>query len=86
MSRVIVAENAGFCFGVKRAADKIEEALRSDRDEQIFTLGHLIHNPTYNEWLKKNGVSSVEVGGIESLAKRASSEKKVSSASRRKNA
>ena len=77
MSRVTVAENAGFCFGVKRAADRIEEALRFDTEDRIFTLGHLIHNPTYNQRLRKNGVSAIEVEEIEALAKSATREKRV---------
>ena len=74
MRKVTVAENAGFCFGVKRAADKIEEAVRSRKGERIFTLGHLIHNPTYNERLGERGVFSVEFEEVERLAESATDE------------
>ena len=40
---VTLAKNAGFCFGVKRAAD-MTESLLSTPGLRIFTLGDLIHN------------------------------------------
>ena len=59
MRTVTVAENAGFCFGVKRATDCLEDALKNARaGEKIYTLGHLIHNETYNESLRRRGVGS----------------------------
>ena len=54
---VIVAENAGFCFGVKRAAESIEKKLlQKNENEKIYTLGKLIHNDIYNEYLAERGV------------------------------
>ena len=65
MRSITVAENAGFCFGVKRATDRLEEALRDAKDgERIFTLGHLIHNETYNESLRRRGVESIDACDI----------------------
>ena len=47
-----VAENAGFCFGVRRATDTIEELIKSKgQGDVICTLGKLIHNDQYNEYL-----------------------------------
>ena len=71
MRKVTVAENAGFCFGVKRAADRIEQAVNKSSDEKLYTLGHLIHNPTYNERLEDKGVHSVEFSEVAELAKKA---------------
>ena len=48
-NNIIVADNAGFCVGVKRATDSVENRIKSKRDgERIYTLGHLIHNDGYN--------------------------------------
>ena len=67
--KVTVAENAGFCFGVKRATDRLEEALRlAVRGETVYTLGHLIHNETYNESLARRGVCVIDAAGLEVLA------------------
>ena len=54
--KVTVAKNAGFCFGVSRAAERIETLLRSE-DRKVYTYGELIHNRIYNEDLAKKGVS-----------------------------
>ena len=41
--KIIMAEHAGFCFGVKRAVDAIEEALKNSKE--VWTIGLPIHNP-----------------------------------------
>ncbi len=40
---IIMAEHAGFCFGVKRAVNAISEALKNNRE--VWTIGLPIHNP-----------------------------------------
>ncbi len=73
MRRVTVAENAGFCFGVKRATDRLEKALRDAQPGEIVcTLGNLIHNETYNAELRHRGVRTVTVPEIAELAGHAS--------------
>ena len=61
MNRFVrIAKYSGFCFGVKRAADNIENIiLKLQADERIYTLGKLIHNDTYVHDLEKRGVSVV---------------------------
>ncbi len=39
---IFLAKSAGFCFGVERAVDLVEEKIREKRP--IFTLGPIIHN------------------------------------------
>jgi len=69
MREVTVAENAGFCFGVKRATDCLEESLKkAGKGERIYTLGHLIHNETYNESLRRRGVEAIGIAELESIA------------------
>ncbi len=69
MNEVIVAKNAGFCFGVARATAAVEAEMR-DRvpGERIFTLGRLIHNETYNQRLAAGGVHVISESDIERLA------------------
>ena len=70
---ITVAENAGFCFGVKRATDRLEACLREKREgEQIFTLGTLIHNDIYNEWLCAQGVKVLSMAEVEEVVASAS--------------
>ena len=69
---VTVAKNAGFCFGVERAAKAIEnEISRHKSGQRIFTLGKLIHNETYNAHLYDCGVRVAEVEDVETLASEA---------------
>ena len=74
MPKVKVAQNAGFCFGVKLAADKIEEALRQGKTTRLFTLGHLIHNAVYNARLEEQGVRAVTLEEITEIAEEATAE------------
>ena len=53
--KVIVAESAGFCWGVKRAIEKAR-ALAEESSEPIFTDGPLIHNQQVMERLAADGV------------------------------
>jgi len=50
-----IAKTAGFCYGVKRAVDKTYELVNSG-DNNISTLGHLIHNRDVVTDLEKHGV------------------------------
>ena len=42
MKKLILAESAGFCFGVQRAVSIAEKNAGSGR--RVVTLGQLIHN------------------------------------------
>ena len=65
---VIVAQNAGFCFGVRRATDLIEQEIAAHDGTRIFTLGKLIHNDTYNARLAAAGVRVIGTEEIEQVA------------------
>ena len=67
-NRITVAENAGFCFGVRRATDLIEREIASGSRTRLFTLGKLIHNDTYNARLEAAGVRTTTVEEIEAVA------------------
>ncbi|MDD7218843.1 MAG: 4-hydroxy-3-methylbut-2-enyl diphosphate reductase, partial [Clostridia bacterium] len=53
--KVKVAETAGFCFGVKRAVDKVYELIRTE-NRPIYTLGPVIHNEEVVSDLASKGV------------------------------
>jgi 4-hydroxy-3-methylbut-2-enyl diphosphate reductase len=65
---IILARQAGFCFGVKRATQMAFEA--ADRGGQTFTLGPIIHSPQVVQKLEDMGVkvlndlSELETGTI----------------------
>ncbi len=66
MSEVILAQNAGFCFGVQRA---VKEALRIQKEynTKIYTLGPLIHNNDVVNFLEENNIFSVEFEEVDKL-------------------
>ena len=51
---VILAKSSGFCFGVKRAVDKVYE--QTDKNKKIYTYGPIIHNEEVVKDLEKKGV------------------------------
>lgn len=58
---VILAEHAGFCFGVQRAVDTVYEQIekqkqRGDKAVPIYTYGPIIHNEEVVKDLEKKGV------------------------------
>ncbi len=58
--KVVVAETAGFCFGVKRAVDKVYEQIECAEVKKIYTYGPIIHNEEVVNDLADKGVSIIE--------------------------
>jgi 4-hydroxy-3-methylbut-2-enyl diphosphate reductase len=52
---IFVAESAGYCYGVERALKQAQKAKQS-ADQDIFTLGPIIHNPQAVNTLIKQGI------------------------------
>lgn len=55
---IILAESAGFCFGVNRAVNTVENLLAENK--KVATLGPLIHNPQYIQSLCDRGAIIAE--------------------------
>ncbi len=61
---VILADAAGFCFGVKRALSLTNRVLSEvDPATPIYTLGPLIHNPQVVAQLEAKGVRALDRPG-----------------------
>ncbi len=67
---VILAEHAGFCFGVNRAVDTLKEEIRQYGDDvPIYTWGPIIHNEEVVRSFEEQGVRAVEtIGELQTLA------------------
>ena len=63
---VTLAKTAGFCFGVKRAVDKVYEQIEK-ADGPIYTYGPIIHNEEVVAELARRGVQVVEEEGLDQL-------------------
>jgi (E)-4-hydroxy-3-methyl-but-2-enyl pyrophosphate reductase len=56
--QVLLAEEYGFCFGVERAVELVEDAL--SRGARVRTLGPLIHNTQEIQRLEAHGVATID--------------------------
>ncbi|WP_026503896.1 4-hydroxy-3-methylbut-2-enyl diphosphate reductase [Butyrivibrio sp. NC3005] len=54
---IILAEHAGFCFGVKKAVDTVYDQI--GKKESIYTYGPIIHNEEVVKDLEQKGVHVV---------------------------
>ena len=53
---VILANSAGFCFGVERAINLVHEQVKKNDGRKIFTFGPIIHNDEVVKDLERQGV------------------------------
>ena len=63
---IVLAENAGFCFGVKRAIDSVYDLLEKN-DDEIYSVGPLIHNELVTNDLKNKGL--IEINDYDEIGK-----------------
>jgi 4-hydroxy-3-methylbut-2-enyl diphosphate reductase len=56
---VLVADQAGYCFGVRRALDMATESL-SHQKKNVYSFGPIIHNPQVVEEFRKKGMIPVD--------------------------
>lgn len=56
--KIIVAENSGFCGGVRRSVDLANK--ESEKENKSYTLGPLVHNPTQVKMLEDKGVGVID--------------------------
>ncbi len=59
--KVVLADTAGFCIGVKRALELVLKAI-NENQSKIYTYGPLIHNPQVLELLRERGISILKPG------------------------
>lgn len=60
MKRTIqIAEQAGYCFGVRRALDLAKEQLARE-GKKVYSIGPIIHNPQVVEEFRKKGLIPID--------------------------
>lgn len=55
--KINVGKYSGFCFGVRRAVETVENAVVNGK---IYTLGEIIHNETVVEMLAQKGAVPID--------------------------
>lgn len=75
---ITIAKEAGFCPGVRRAADTVERILRdAEPDRHVYTLGRLIHNDAYCAHLESLGCGVIGREDVDDVLRRASQGEKI---------
>jgi 4-hydroxy-3-methylbut-2-enyl diphosphate reductase len=59
---IIIAKNAGLCYGVQRALT-LARKVRKSSEGRVLTFGDLIHNPQVIDDLKRQGIESADALG-----------------------
>jgi len=68
MKEILIAEDAGFCFGVKRAMNIAWREVTESEGERIYALGPLIHNKQAVSKYEERGLVTVDkIDEIEAL-------------------
>lgn len=57
---VRLAKSAGFCFGVKKAMEKVYEQIENPKGKKIYTYGPIIHNEEVVKELAAKGVEVID--------------------------
>ncbi len=60
MKKVLIAESAGFCFGVKRAMNMAQKELEEKKSISVYALGPLIHNKQAVEKYENMGLITID--------------------------
>ena len=66
--KITVAKGAGFCFGVRRAYQILEDEIAERGNGRIVTLGSFVHNPIIIEELRSRGVPPITEDELPALA------------------
>ncbi len=56
--RILAAKHSGFCFGVSRAIELVNEAAKGD--SRVFTYGKIIHNESVVKNLEARGIRAID--------------------------
>lgn len=63
-----LAKEFGFCYGVERAIELAYAARKVFKDQPIYLLGEIIHNPEVNRQLREMGIQTISDGGEAGVA------------------
>lgn len=69
--KIEIAEHAGFCFGVRRATDALENEIKTFPGRTIYTLGRIIHNNKYLDMIHSLGVKEISRDDVPEIIRRA---------------
>ncbi len=65
--RVDIDGSSGFCWGVVRTVSIAEQTLADEKADNVYVLGHIIHNPKEIARLQDMGLRTIHVNDFPSL-------------------
>jgi 4-hydroxy-3-methylbut-2-enyl diphosphate reductase len=57
--QIRIDETAGFCWGVVKTIETVEEVLKLNPDKDVYILGEIIHNPAEITRLENKGLKTI---------------------------
>lgn len=67
--QINIDTKAGFCWGVVRTVDKVEEELYNSKGRKVSILGEIIHNPQEIKRLSDIGLDTISKDNLETISK-----------------
>lgn len=65
--KISIDKSAGFCWGVVKTIDKVEETLEKSSNEKVYILGEIIHNPNEIKRLEDEGLLTIKATELASV-------------------
>ncbi len=65
--QITIDNSSGFCWGVVRTIDKVEETLEKYNDQLTYILGEIIHNPMEVKRLSDKGLQTIDHDDLDTL-------------------
>ncbi len=65
--QINIDNSSGFCWGVVRTIDKVEETLEKYNKQPTYILGEIIHNPMEVKRLSEKGLQTIEHDDLDKL-------------------
>ena len=66
MIDIVLAKNAGFCFGVRRAIELVDKTL-DQKSDSVYSLGPVIHNEFVLDKLAKKGLKIIDKSDLTNI-------------------
>lgn len=62
-----IDDSSGFCWGVVRTVDIVEDTLKDNGSDDVYVLGQIIHNPREIERLESVGMKTINLEDLGNL-------------------
>jgi len=64
-----ILEYSGFCKGVEKAINKLDEVIKENKNKTIYLLGEIVHNDVVTKKYNELGVKIISIDDLNNLEK-----------------